>query len=170
MIRSRLGALVGILLLSGLCSLASAAQPLTGQLAPNFALPAFEGSNVRLSEYRGEVVVLTFWSSRCSQCAAQLSALDALQATYGQAGLVTLAVNVDDDQERASAFAHAHALRIPLLKDPAKQVSRAFGVDRLPTTVLIDRSGRVRYLHRDFSNAGGEYLGQVRSLLDDSPI
>ncbi|HTP39338.1 MAG TPA: TlpA disulfide reductase family protein [Steroidobacteraceae bacterium] len=169
MIRSPLLCLVGILLGSGAGPAVLAAQPQTGQPAPDFALSAFEGSNVRLSEYRGEVVVVTFWSSRCEQCAAQLAALDGLQATYGQAGLVTLAVNVDDDQQRASTFAREHALRIPLLKDPGKQVSRAFGVDRLPTTVLIDRSGKVRYLHRDFSAAGGEYLGQVRSLLDDSP-
>ncbi|MFT3907661.1 MAG: TlpA disulfide reductase family protein [Steroidobacteraceae bacterium] len=167
MIRSQLTAMLGTLLLGGLLPLAVAA-PDAGEAAPDFALPGYTGSNVRLSEYRGEVVVLTFWSSRCGQCAQQLAALDQLQSTYRSAGLVTLAVGIDDDETRAAEFARSHDWRIPLLKDRDKQVGRAYGVDRLPTTVLIDRSGHVRYRFRDYRSTQSDYLMQLRALLDDS--
>lgn len=138
-----------------------------GELAPDFALPATTGGNVRLSEHRGEVVLLAFWSSRCAVCTAQLSVLGDLQTTYRSAGLVTLAVSVDDDLYRATRYAHAHPVRFPMLLDLRKGVSRAYGIERLPTTVLIDRRGRVRYLQSDDHGIDNSYVAQVRELLDD---
>ena len=138
-----------------------------GELAPDFALPAATGGNVRLSEHRGEVVLLAFWSSHCSVCTAQLSLLGDLQTTYRSAGLVTLAVSVDDDMHRATRYAQAHPTRFPMLLDLRKGVSRAYGVERLPTTVLIDRRGRVRFLQSDDRGIDNSYIAQVRELLDD---
>jgi peroxiredoxin len=125
---------------------------------------------VRLSEYRGQVVALMFWSSRCSLCASQLEALAQLQTTYGSAGLVTLAISVDDNMDRAQDFARSHARTVPLLLDARRNVGRIYGVDRLPTTVLIDRSGKVRQLYRDFRRTDNSYISQVRALLDDIPM
>ena len=146
---------------------ATAGAATVGELAPDFALPAAAGGNVRLSEHRGEVVLLTFWSSRCAVCATQLAALGELQTTYRSAGLVTLAVSVDDDLPRAAKFARNHPARFPLLLDRRKGVSRAFGIERLPTTVLIDRRGRVRFLQTDYRSTDNSYVAQVRELLDD---
>lgn len=136
--------------------------------APDFALPAIQGVNVRLSEYRGQVVVLTFWSSRCSVCATQLAELEEQQRTYGSAGLITLAISVDDDLDRAREYARQHAASVPLLLDAQRQVSRQYQVDRLPTVVLIDRRGRVRQRFRDYHRTDNSYISQVRALLDDS--
>src|SRR5580658_8634389 len=72
-----------------------ASSGLIGQPAPDFALPAVVGSNVRLSEYRGQPVILAFWGSGCGVCARQLAALDKLYATYRSSGLVVLGVSVD---------------------------------------------------------------------------
>ena len=114
------------------------------------------------------MVLLTFWGSRCSQCRPQLAALGALQATYGTAGLVTLGVAVDDNAPRASEFAAAAQAKFPLLFDPQKSVARAYDVDALPMTVLIDRSGTVRFLHRDYrSGVEVEYLQELKTLLDE---
>jgi peroxiredoxin len=135
--------------------------------APDFVLPAANGSNVRLSEHRGDVVLLLFWSSHCSTCAAQLSALDALDGTYQSAGLTTLAVSVDDEPARALAYAQQHRTHFPLLLDRSKQVGRAFGVVQLPTLVLIDRSGTVRYMNSDPGRDQGSLVREVRTLLDD---
>ena len=146
----------------------AADAPVIGRQAPEFALPAFAGPNVRLSEYRGDVVALSFWSSRCGTCAAQLAALDGLLATYRSAGLVTLAVSVDDDLDRAGRFAREHPAKFPLLADRTKEVSRAFGIDRLPSIVLIDRSGVVRYVYRDFQSSDSTYVARLRTLLDDT--
>ena len=88
-------------------AVASAAGPayeLLGHEAPDFALHAVAGGNVRLSEHRGDVVVLSFWGSRCTPCRAQLAALDKSLGTYRSAGLQVYGINVDDDQTRALEF------------------------------------------------------------------
>ena len=163
----KIGRSCALAVLFAVLQIAPAAAATVGDLAPDFALPAAAGGNVRLSEHRGEVVLLTFWSSRCSVCVAQLAALGELQATYRSAGLVTLAVSVDDDLPRATRFAKAHPTRFPLLLDRRKDVSRAYQIERLPTTVLIDRRGRVRFLRADDRGTDNLYVAQVRELLDD---
>jgi peroxiredoxin len=147
-----------------------AAGPYTllGQSAPDFALRAVVGDNVRLSEHRGEVVVVSFWSSRCAPCSSQLAALHRSLRTYGAAGLSVFGVNVDDDQTRAMQFAGAQSVGFPLLLDPGKQVSRHYRVDSLPMTILIDRGGAIRHMHRDYgSESEGRYLQQLRALLNE---
>ncbi len=146
-------------------AIAGATAP--GDLAPDFTLPAAAVGNVRLSEHRGEVVQLTFWSSRCSVCIAQLAALGELQNTYRSAGLVILAVSVDDDMKSATQFAKSHPAPFPLLLDRLKAVGRAYSIELIPTTVLIDRRGRVRFLHADYHGTDNSYVAQVRALLDD---
>jgi peroxiredoxin len=169
-IRRRLPAVLGLAVLAALVTTAArAAQPsLIGRIAPDFALPAVVGSNVRLSEYRGQPVIISFWSSRCSVCAGQLARLDRLYSTYRSSGLVVLAVSVDDDPMHAEQYARAHAAGFPLLLDSSKAVSRAYAIDRLPWSVLIDRSGIVRYLRGDDRVDDGSYVAQIRALLDDT--
>src|SRR5262245_26372803 len=99
--------------LAGVVAAAAAAYALLGSQAPDFALKAAEGANVRLSEHRGEVVVLSFWSSRCAQCGAQLDALNRSLATYRSAGLQVFGVGVDDDARNAAAFATGRAVSFP---------------------------------------------------------
>jgi peroxiredoxin len=141
---------------------------LLGRAAPDFALHAAAGDNVRLSEHRGEVVVLNFWSSRCTSCRTQLAALNRSFATYRSAGLSVYGVGVDDDPAQAQDFARTAGVDFTLLLDPAKAVSRSYQVDNLPMTVLIDRNGTVRYVLRDYSNASSTlYLQQLRTLLNE---
>jgi len=160
-----------VLLLPWMVALGAAPQALIGQSAPDFALPpAVSGDNVRLSEYRGQPVMLLFWSSSCGACAAQLAALGRLYDTYHSAGLVVLGVSVDDDAQQAERYARAHRSHFPLLLDQAKEVGRAYQINRLPTTVLIDRSGVVRYLNDDYRANDRTYISQIRALLDDQGV
>ena len=154
--------------LLGLSVLTGATGTLVGRQAPDFVLPAVAGANERLSEHRGEVVLLAFWGSGCSVCGPQLAALDELYNRYRSAGLVALAVSVDDDLGRAREYARTHPMRYPVLIDAAKSVSRAYGIELLPTLVLIDRGGTVRYLHADYRASDRSYLAEVRALLDDA--
>ena len=174
---SRFDLLHALLMTLVLTAAAAAAGPpptVMGAAAPDFALPSAGGGNLRLSEYRGQVVVLTFWSSRCSACARQLADLATLQATYGPAGLVTLAISVDSDLTRARSFAEEFAQAgkspLPMLLDAGRAVGRIYGVDRLPTTILIDRNGRIRSLFRDYHRTDNSYISQLRALLDDSAL
>ena len=147
---------------------AQQSYPLLGAAAPDFALHAVAGGNVRLSEHRGEVVVLSFWSSRCSACRTQLSALSRSLATYQTAGLAIYGVGVDDDPAKAVSFARSAAVGFALLLDPEKSVSRSYQIDNLPMTVLIDRGGTVRHVLRDYSAASnGLYLRELRALLNE---
>ena len=126
------------------------------------------GDNVRLSEHRGEVVVLSFWSSRCTPCRTQLAALNRSFQTYRSAGLAVYGVGVDDEPEQALEFAHSVGVSFAMLLDPAKGVSRSYEVDNLPMTVLIDRGGTVRYVLRDYSSANETlYLQELRALLNE---
>lgn len=154
----------------GCCRGASAqlAYALTGQVAPDFALHAVVGGNARLSEHRGDVVVISFWSSRCTPCRPQLAALNRSLATYRSAGLTVFGIGVDDDPAQAREFARSADVSFALLLDPAKGVSRSYQVDNLPMTVLIDRSGTVRHVLRDYSAQSEQlYLRQLRALLDE---
>jgi peroxiredoxin len=167
--RHRLLAVVGLAVLAAAATAARAADAsLIGRTAPDFALPAVVGSNVRLSEYRGQAVIISFWSSRCGVCARQLALLDRLYSTYRSAGLVVLAVSVDDDPTHAEQYARAHTAGFPLLLDTTKAVSRAYAIDRLPSTVLIDRSGVVRYRNNDDQADDSSYVAHIRALLDDA--
>jgi len=170
------GACTGVTVLLGalgltLAAAGLAAEPpyaLVGRAAPDFALHAAAGDNVRLSEHRGEVVVLSFWSSRCTSCRTQLAALNRSFATYRSAGLSIYGVGVDDDPVQSRDFARSARVDFALLLDPAKEVSRSYQVDNLPMTVLIDRNGTIRYVLRDYSDASSTlYLQQLRMLLNE---
>lgn len=160
----------GLVAFSSFFATAFAAAPyaLLGREAPDFALPAVAGSNVRLSEHLGDVVVLSFWGSRCGPCRAQLEALDKSVQTYQSVGLRVFGISVDDDQARAVEFAKSQSVGFPLLLDSKKLVSRSYEVDNLPMTVLIDRGGVIRHVHRDYSGKEDAlYLQELRELLNE---
>jgi peroxiredoxin len=166
--RNALFLIAAALLGATLCGAAEPSYALLGKPAPDLALRATSGSNFRLSEHRGEVVLLTFWGSRCGQCGEHLAALSRMVDTYRSAGLAALAVNVDDDQVAAAEFAIAHPVSFPVLLDPAKTVARRYQVDNLPMLLLVDRAGVVRHVHRGH-RVGSDvlYLDQIKVLLDE---
>ena len=123
-----------------LLPLVVAATPATGAPAPDFALKDFEGRNQRLSEFRGEAVVLTFWSSGCGPCR---EALQSVNEAVGD-GAAALGVSLDRDASRASSVAAALGLRFPSLVDSGAAVGRLYDVQELPYTLVIDREGVVR--------------------------
>ena len=156
------------LLGAGAAALAQRGYGLLTLAAPDFTLHAVAGGNVRLSEHRGEVVVLSFWSSACDSCRRQLDALNRSLTTYRSAGLAVYGVGVDDVPDRALAYARGLAVAFPMLLDPNKAVGRAYQVDNLPMTVLIDRNGTVRNVLRDFSAKSDDtYLEELRVLLNE---
>jgi peroxiredoxin len=119
------------------------AAPATGAQAPDFTLKDLAGRNQRLSEFRGEVVVLTFWASHCGPCRTALQlAGDAAAALGGEP--VALGVSLDRDADRAASVAAALRLGYPSLLDTDRAVGRLYDVQHLPTTLLIDREGVVR--------------------------
>jgi peroxiredoxin len=119
---------------------ALAAPPAQDSVAPDFALKAVDGRNLRLSEYRGEPVVLHFWASGCGPCRESVVALDALGLS---SGTPVLGVNLDG-AERSAAVAESLHLKSPTLVDAQQAVARTYDVAKLPLTLLLDAEGHVR--------------------------
>jgi peroxiredoxin len=152
-------------LLCGL-TLARAASESPAVPAPDFSLKSTAGQNLRLKEFRGEVVMLNFWATWCGPCREEMPILNRLHEQYRKTGFVVLGVNIDDDAGKAADMARRLKVSYPILHDAQKQVGKLYRVNSMPTTVLIDRDGKLRYTHRGFhSDYERIYQEQVRQLL-----
>lgn len=142
----------------------AAVQP--SSAAPDFTLRTMGGPNMRLAEQRGRVVMINFWATWCGPCRQEMPQLSKLYDKYRGSGFVLMGVNVDDDVRNATEVATKLAVSFPVLLDTDKAVSKLYDLSTMPSTVLIDRDGKVRYLHRGYL-AGYEdtYDKQVRELL-----
>jgi peroxiredoxin len=153
-------------------ALATLASPLaTGAVAtqasaPDFTLRTMNGPNLRLAEQRGRVVMVNFWATWCGPCRQEMPQLDRLYQKYKSSGFVLLGVNVDEDVRKATDVAAKLGVTFPVLLDTDKAVSKLYDLSTMPSTVIIDRDGKVRYLHRGYL-AGYEdnYDKQIRELL-----
>ncbi|MDJ0749749.1 MAG: TlpA disulfide reductase family protein [Woeseiaceae bacterium] len=143
-----------------------ASSGLEGQTAPDFALKSSTGENMRLSEHRGDVVMVNFWATWCGPCRQEMPLLDELYQRYSRVGFNLLGVNIDDDSRRAMQMIDELGVNFPVLFDASKQVSELYDVDAMPVTVIIDREGTVRYVHQGYKPGyEDKYLTQIRSLL-----
>jgi peroxiredoxin len=144
--------------------LISRAAPAQGAVAPDFVLKDVSGHNLRLSEYRGDTVVISFWASWCGPCRESLSQLNAMAAQPGAEAPVLLGVNLDGDAGRAASVAESLHLSFPTLVDAKQSVSRLYDVDELPLTLLVDRDGRVRGAWAGDTNPMPELARQIKEL------
>src|SRR5690625_4673750 len=117
--------------------------------APDFTLKTNTGENLRLAEQRGKVVMINFWASWCAPCRQEMPFLDELYQRYERAGFTLFGVNVEQDNSAAQRFLEEIEVSFPILFDPTSDVSRAYQVSAMPTTVMVDRDGQVRYVNRD---------------------
>ena len=154
------------LVLSVFAASGLASSGLEGQAAPDFALKSSTGENLRLSEYRGDVVMVNFWATWCGPCRQEMPLLDELYSRYQRVGFNLLGVNIDDDSRRAMQMVEELGVNFPVLFDARKEVSKLYEVDAMPVTVIIDRQGTVRYVHHGYKPGyEDKYLDQIRSLL-----
>ena len=157
----------GLALSSLLAGAALSAVPtLLGKPAPDFVLKGMDGKNLRLSEFRGQVVLVNFWARWAGDSRRELPALDRINTTYSRAGLVVLGVSVDEDVRRAREFAEGMKLGFPILFDATPDIGRDYSIEKMPMTILVDRSGVVRYVSPGFKPGDDRaYLDQIRELL-----
>lgn len=138
--------------------------------APDFTLKSHQGENLRLSEYRGQVVLINFWASWCGPCRQEMPLLDALHDKYAPLGFTVLGINVDQDPVQARAMLERIPVGFPVVFDSASTVSKLYDVIAMPTTVIVDRNGDARYLHRGYKPGDEEqYQRHVRALLMERP-
>jgi peroxiredoxin len=136
--------------------------------APDFTLRTLDGQKLRLGEQRGRVVLVNFWATWCGPCRQEMPHLNKLYEKYKSSGFVLLGVNVDDDTRQAAGVADKLGVKFPVLPDADKRVSRQYDLSAMPSTVLIDRDGKVRYLHRGYQSGYEDtYDKQIRELLKE---
>jgi peroxiredoxin len=159
--------LLGALAASSLGKPSWAAPPtLVGKDAPDFALKGLDGRNLRMSEFRGQVVLVNFWARWAGDSRQEMPALDRINTTYSRAGLVVLGVSVDEDLKRAREFADSMHVSYPILFDTGSDIGRDYFLERMPMTVLVDRAGVVRYSSVGFKRGDERaFLDHIRELL-----
>jgi len=144
---------------------AQAVEP--GDAAPAFSAHALEGdSTISLAAYRGKVVYLDFWASWCGPCQAAMPALESLRGEFPADQFQVLAVNVDQDPEKAKTFLSRHKVGYQMVSDPEGRLPSTYGLKTMPTSYIIDKAGVVRFVHPGFRNSDVEELrSQIKGLL-----
>ncbi len=121
---------------------------LVGRDAPNFELAVAANGGGRVSlgmrDLHGQVVLLDFWATWCGPCRMEAPIVERVSRAWRDRGVSVVGVNMDTtDQGDPSAFAAAYGLTYPIVRDLAGEASRRYGVDTLPTLVVVSRSGQV---------------------------
>jgi len=134
--------------------------------APDFTLKSLEGSNLRLEEYRGQVVLINFWASWCGPCRQEMPLLDRLHQRYLDTGFAVLGVNVEGEEAPARALIDKIPVTFPVLIDEGQAVSELYRLEAMPSTVVVDRDGVVRYIHRGYKPGDeAKYVEVVKELI-----
>ncbi len=120
--------------------------PLRGEPAPDFVLRDSDGNLVKLSDFRGSVVLVNFWATWCTPCKKELPEFQKLYAEKKDEGLVVLAINWQESRATARAFFDGRGLTMPLLLDSGG-VYDQYKLRGLPASFFVDRQGRIATLH-----------------------
>ncbi len=149
----------------GFClCVAASANEISGP-APNFTLKDAEGNAVSLSDLKGQIVMINFWASWCGPCRQEMPLLEAIYRKYEPLGFTLLGVNVEENSNDGQAWLAERPVSFPVLYDPENGVSKLYDVIAMPSTVLIDRQGNLRYLHHGYKPGyENDYVDQVRAL------
>lgn len=153
--------LIGFFVLTGPALAKSASGP-----APDFTLKSKSGTNLRLSEYRGQVVMINFWASWCGPCRQEMPLLEDMYKRYAKLGFTILGVNVDNDPGKANNYLNDVKVSFPILYDTSSSVSKLYNVSAMPTTVLVDKNGNMRFLHMGYKPGyEKDYVKQIKQLI-----
>jgi thiol-disulfide isomerase/thioredoxin len=151
--------------------LAALATPLGAQVTKGSAFPplADQGVSGTLPQTVGKVTLVDFWASWCAPCKASFPAYSSLQQDFASKGLVIVAVSVDDDPASYASFVAKHKPLFPTVHDAQHKLVAEVQVPTMPTSYLIDRSGKVRFVHAGFhgDSTERELRAEITALLDE---
>ena len=154
-----------VLMMATLVAGIAQAEELQGP-APDFTLKSRSGEDVKLSELRGDVVMVNFWASWCAPCRQEMPLLEDLHNKYSDLGFVLLGVNVEEDSSKAADLLREIPVSFPILYDNTNKVTKLYNVVAMPSTVMVDRDGNMRYLHRGYlPGYEKEYEKQIKELV-----
>ncbi|MEO6339382.1 MAG: TlpA disulfide reductase family protein [Caulobacteraceae bacterium] len=143
------------------CAVAAAMWAGAGHAAP-------EAAPVNLDQYRGKVVYLDFWASWCGPCKLSFPYMQKMTSKYPADSFVVLAVNLDKSRPKADTFLAQVGNKLPVVYDPAGATATKYAVKEMPTSVLIGRDGKVRYVHKGFFlDKAPLYEAHIAELLNE---
>lgn len=140
-----------------------------GQQAPDFDLPTLEGDRVSSADLRGRVLLLDFWSITCPPCLASLPHLNRVARRFADEPVTVLGIHTQGGprwQGAVAAEAAQMKLAFPVLLDAGSRTSDAYKIRVMPTTVLVDRRGRIRKVWRGAGDVS-RYEAEIRRALRD---
>jgi len=152
--------------MAGCLSIANAAELSLSTEAPNFTLKSNTGENLKLSEQRGQPVVLAFWASWCGGCRQQLLNLNTARLQPAFANAVVWGINLDEDHAKAETVGRDLNVGYPILFDASKRISEQYHVDNVPTMILVDANGKVRFVGAGGDSRQEELLQQALKALN----
>ncbi len=118
-----------------------------GSELDDFVLADMGGHPVRLSDYQGQVVLVNGWATWCPPCRAEMPTLQAFYDKHQDEGFTLLAINAGESQPTVSGFVSQMGFSFPVLLDPGERVLSSLGTSGLPTSFVIGRDGKVKYIH-----------------------
>jgi alkyl hydroperoxide reductase subunit AhpC len=134
--------------------------------ATDFTLKSLSGDNIRLREQMGDVILLNFWASWCGPCREEMPELEKLQQKYQALGFKVMGVNVETSPDKARDFLKNISVSFPIVLDTEQSVSKSYAVQAMPTTYLIDRQGKLRFLHKGYEKGTAEiYETHIKKLI-----
>ena len=137
----------------------------SGPAAP-FSLKARTGQAVALGDLKGQVVLINFWATWCGPCRKEMPLLEKIQKKYAPLGFTMLGVNVEEDTRMMDAFLKDVPVSFPILLDPVNGVSKLYNVSAMPSTVIVDRKGNVRFIHQGYQPGDeSKYQDLIRQLI-----
>ena len=140
----------------------------TSRPAPDFTLASRAGGKVALTQLRGQVVMINFWASWCGPCRQEMPLLDKMYRKYKPLGFTLVGVNVEPDSTGADGYLKTTPVTYPILLDRENKVSALYNVSAMPSSVIVDRKGRVRYVHHGYKPGDeNEFLTQIRTLVKE---
>jgi thiol-disulfide isomerase/thioredoxin len=129
-------------------------------------VPVYAATPLDLASLRGRVVYLDFWASWCAPCRQSFPWMETMKRTYGAQGLEIVTVNLDRDRADADKFLKQFHPTFDVRLDPKGELAELYKVQGMPSSVLIDRRGVIRFTHVGFRPVDGPvYETQVRELL-----
>lgn len=133
--------------------------------APDFSLPDAQGGTIQLSDYRGKVVLVDFWTTYCGACKIEIPWFTEFQNSYRDRGFTVLGVSLDEEGWKVlRPFIEEKDINYPVVLG-GDEVADRYGVQALPTTFLIDRDGRITVTHTGLVDKS-KFEKEIEALLD----